>query len=498
MLTEAHHWRAQSRYTERMAEVIRSSCNSTLTGACAAWSTPNLHVDPQQTCDFALSLNLTTADPVSSAPLLAARSSCQALERQRNDARFQIVRALELLGAPYSYGDDAGDGARLVLGTDFTLGQDKRDALKGKGLDVAETISTWLVPASPRAFDKACSAALFPDPDGRSNCTLFGKHGDGGESWSGLGSPLGYAASLWEPAGFDTWFTLRYGMNVSSSYNGGAVGSGPAGNLLLALESTLEGAYQVPMSGLSNRTWWISGYKIPKLYLTDFDLRDPKGDNGVFPVLGDYGNKAVEVERYWIRDNVYIQKTLAFTAVNASDRTAGPAGIVFARSDFRSAFSAVCERLEVKGTDSQNHDLRFSCSASKVSASFHAPFFEGGPFATSCITRFRHSSPTPLALFLHHVLHPSHFFSTLSSTPRTVSPPFLSSTPSHSFPPCPALLATPPPPPTGPPIQLFLTETNAPPYPCFIPNRTSPRPAQSSRWSGSGTRFPTRKHATKR
>ena len=481
-----------------MAEVIRSSCNSTLTGACAAWSTPNLHVDPQQTCDFALSLNLTTADPVSSAPLLAARSSCQALERQRNDARFQIVRALELLGAPYSYGDDAGDGARLVLGTDFTLGQDKRDALKGKGLDVAETISTWLVPASPRAFDKACSAALFPDPDGRSNCTLFGKHGDGGESWSGLGSPLGYAASLWEPAGFDTWFTLRYGMNVSSSYNGGAVGSGPAGNLLLALESTLEGAYQVPMSGLSNRTWWISGYKIPKLYLTDFDLRDPKGDNGVFPVLGDYGNKAVEVERYWIRDNVYIQKTLAFTAVNASDRTAGPAGIVFARSDFRSAFSAVCERLEVKGTDSQNHDLRFSCSASKVSASFHAPFFEGGPFATSCITRFRHSSPTPLALFLHHVLHPSHFFSTLSSTPRTVSPPFLSSTPSHSFPPCPALLATPPPPPTGPPIQLFLTETNAPPYPCFIPNRTSPRPAQSSRWSGSGTRFPTRKHATKR
>ena len=456
MLTEAHHWRAQSRYTERMAEVIRSSCNSTLTGACAAWSTPNLHVDPQQTCDFALSLNLTTADPVSSAPLLAARSSCQALERQRNDARFQIVRALELLGAPYSYGDDAGDGARLVLGTDFTLGQDKRDALKGKGLDVAETISTWLVPASPRAFDKACSAALFPDPDGRSNCTLFGKHGDGGESWSGLGSPLGYAASLWEPAGFDTWFTLRYGMNVSSSYNGGAVGSGPAGNLLLALESTLEGAYQVPMSGLSNRTWWISGYKIPKLYLTDFDLRDPKGDNGVFPVLGDYGNKAVEVERYWIRDNVYIQKTLAFTAVNASDRTAGPAGIVFARSDFRSAFSAVCERLEVKGT------------------------------------------PTPLALFLHHVLHPSHFFSTLSSTPRTVSPPFLSSTPSHSFPPCPALLATPPPPPTGPPIQLFLTETNAPPYPCFIPNRTSPRPAQSSRWSGSGTRFPTRKHATKR
>ena len=425
MLTEAHHWRAQSRYTERMAEVIRSSCNSTLTGACAAWSAPNLHVDPQQTCDFALSLNLTTADPVSSAPLLAARSSCQALERQRNDARFQIVRALELLGAPYSYGDDAGDGARLVLGTDFTLGQDKRDALKGKGLDVAETLSTWLVPASPRAFDKACSAALFPDPDGRSNCTLFGKHGDGGESWSGLGYPLGYAASLWEPAGIDTWFTLRYGMNVSSSYNGGAVGSGPAGNLLLALESTLEGAYQVPMSGLSNRTWWISGYKIPKLYLTDFDLRDPEGYNGVIPVLGDYGNKAVEVERYWIRDNVYIQETLAFTAVNASDRTAGPAGIVFARSDFRSAFSAVCERL------GQDHYLRFSCSDSKVSASFHAPFFEVGPFATSCITRFRHSSSTP-----------SLFFSTMSSTPRTFSPP------------------------SRPPLALFLHPS------CPLPHRT--------------------------
>ena len=72
----------------------------------------------------------------------------------------------------------------------------------------------------------------------------------GGESWSGLGHPLGYAASLWKPAGIETWFTLRYGMNVSSMYNGGAVGSGPAGNILNALESTLEGAYQVPMSGL--------------------------------------------------------------------------------------------------------------------------------------------------------------------------------------------------------------------------------------------------------
>jgi hypothetical protein len=214
-------------------------------------------------------------------------------------------------------------------------------------------------------------------------------------------------------------------MNVSSSYNGGAVGSGPAGNLLLALESTLEGAYQVPMSGLSNRTWWISGYKIPKLYLTDFDLRDPKGDNGVFPVLGDYGNMAVEVERYWIRDNVYIQETLAFTAVNASDRTAGPAGIVFARSDFRSAFSAVCERL------GQDHYLRFSCSDSKVSASFHAPFFEVGPFATSCITRFRHSSSTP-----------SLFFSTMSSTPRTFSPP------------------------SRPPLALFLHPS------CPLPHRT--------------------------
>ena len=97
MVTEAYHWRAQSRYTQRMAEVIRSSCNSSLTEACAVWSARNLHVDPQQMCDFAIALNVSDADP-SSSPLLAARSSCTSLEIARDDARFQIVRSLELGG----------------------------------------------------------------------------------------------------------------------------------------------------------------------------------------------------------------------------------------------------------------------------------------------------------------------------------------------------------------------------------------------------------------
>ena len=364
MVTEAYHWRAQSRYTQRMAEVIRSSCNSSLTEACAAWSARNLHVDPQQMCDFAIALNVSDADP-SSSPLLAARSSCTSLEIARADARFQIVRSLELGGAPYSFGDSAGAGARLVLGTDFTLSAKKSNELNQAGLEAAKTASVWLVPASPGAFDEACLAPPTSDPKVSSNCTLLGQHGDGGESWSGLGHPLGYAASLWKPAGIETWFTLRYGMNVSSMYNGGAVGSGPAGNILNALESTLEGAYQVPMSGLSDRTWWISGYRIPKLHLGDFDLRNPSGYD-VIPVQ-ERDNVSPPKDRYWMRKDVYINGSLAFAVSNASNRRSGPAGVVFAGSDFDGVFSADCERL------AENHYMRFVCDDDKVSPHYPQP-----------------------------------------------------------------------------------------------------------------------------
>jgi hypothetical protein len=372
MLAEACHWTAMKAYTSAVADLIRTSCNSTLTESCSAWSAQNLHLDPESMCEFALALDIkdknVTENPMNK-PLLEARVYCVTFENGKIDANYQQARILEHQGSPFSFGDSAGAGVRIVLGTDFTVGTN-------------ETYSNWLVPASPGAFDEACATVLFPDPDGRSDCTLFGRHGDGGESWSGLGSPLGYDASLWEPAGIETWATLRYGMNLSSSYNGGNVGSGPAGNLLLALESTMESAYQVPMSGLSNRTWWISGYKIPELYLGDFDLRDPKGPySGVAPVQGK--DDGEELGRYWISDEVKIKDTLAFASVNASDRSAGPAGVVFAGRDLRGAFSADCERLE------QSHNLRFGCSNSKVrSSSFHAPFLEGGPFAPSCITVF--------------------------------------------------------------------------------------------------------------
>ena len=365
MLTEAHHWRAQRRYAQRLAEVIQSSCNSTLTGACPVWSSTTLHVDPQDTCEFAIALNITEADPVSSSPLLAARSECETLQVARNEARFRIVRSLELVGAPYSFGDSAGAGARLVLGTDYTLGALKRQEINRTGLGVAETASVWLVPASPGAFDEACLAPPTSDPKVSSNCTLLGQHGDGGESWSGLGHPLGYSASLWKPAGIETWFTLRYGMNVSSMYNGGAVGSGPAGNILNALESTLEGAYQVPMSGLSDRTWWISGYRIPKLHLGDFDLRNPRGQN-VIPVQ-ERDNVSPPRDRYWIRKDVYINGSLAFAVSNASNRRSGPAGVVFAGSDFGGVFSANCTRL------AQDPFMRFSCDDTKVSPHYPQP-----------------------------------------------------------------------------------------------------------------------------
>ena len=149
------------------------------------------------------------------------------------------------------------------------------------------------------------------------------------------------------------------------------------------------------MSGLSDRTWWISGYKIPQLFLGDFDLRNPGRYSKVAPVLGsEYGRAA---DRYWLSDEVYIRNSLAFAAVNASGRIEGPAGIVFARSDFRNIFSADCERLP------QDHDLRFKCADSKVSSSFHAPFPKGP------LRLLYHSFlfPCPPS---HHPLVPFYYF----------------------------------------------------------------------------------------
>lgn len=78
-----------------------------------------------------------------------------------------IIAQLELIGMPYSSGFDAGEGVRLVLGSDIM-------GVKGVANKAQIDVPTrWLIPASVAAFDPRCNKADM-DAALADGCVLLG------------------------------------------------------------------------------------------------------------------------------------------------------------------------------------------------------------------------------------------------------------------------------------------------------------------------------------
>lgn len=181
LLSEAHSWRAQRAYRAALVDYVSSSCGGNIT-ACPSFGTDDMPLALGQLCARAV------ADTSSALPYSAALVSCRESERVNDDARGITVRAMEALGAPHSWGDVPGEGARLVLGTDVVR--------PGDGDVPFYAPSTWLVPASPGAFDPACT---LPNATAEAGCSLVGDFDDTSNSaWMHLKYPLGIDAKLWQ------------------------------------------------------------------------------------------------------------------------------------------------------------------------------------------------------------------------------------------------------------------------------------------------------------
>lgn len=164
--------------------------------------------------------------------------------------------------------------------------------------------------------------------------------------------PAGYAAALWAPAGMGEWSALRWGMQVSLMYNGGDIANATyAGNLLYALESTLEASYQVPFNGLTDRPWAIDdatvNITLPDLLYksSDYVLTDGYQGGG---------------SPYWINNKVRLREARALVHAGASDARSGPSGVVLSSLDYRGVLAGNCSKLyNVGAFDLRAKPLRF-------------------------------------------------------------------------------------------------------------------------------------------
>ena len=95
MLTEAHSWRAQTAYKTALTAYIASSCSGNIT-LCPSFGTSDMPFDLGLVCAQA------TANTSSSLPYSAALVSCSEKNRVDGIARDMTLRAMKLLGAPYS------------------------------------------------------------------------------------------------------------------------------------------------------------------------------------------------------------------------------------------------------------------------------------------------------------------------------------------------------------------------------------------------------------
>lgn len=194
LLTEAHEWRAQRAYRAALKSYVTSSCAGNIT-LCPSFGTVDMPLSLGELCAMA------RANASSGLPYSVAEFDCRESNRIADKVRAVTLRAMELMGAPYSFGDKPGEGVRLVLGADVLPPSNKSKPLP----DYAQS-SVWLVPASPGAFDPACT---FPNATAESGCSLIGDFDDTtGASWAHLKYPLGIDAKLWQatPA---PWLVMR-------------------------------------------------------------------------------------------------------------------------------------------------------------------------------------------------------------------------------------------------------------------------------------------------
>jgi hypothetical protein len=190
MLSEAHSWRAQRAYRAALGDYVASSCGGNIT-LCPSFGTYEMPFDLGDLCARAL------ANTSSTLPYSAALVGCREANRTNYLARDITLRAMMVLGAPHSWGDTPGEGVRLVLGT---------DVVRPENVTVKRLPSMWLVPASPGAFDPACT---LPNATAEAGCSLVGDfHDTSGSTWAHLQYPLGIEAKYWQ-ASPEPWIYMR-------------------------------------------------------------------------------------------------------------------------------------------------------------------------------------------------------------------------------------------------------------------------------------------------
>ena len=344
MLSEAYSWRATKAYRAALDKHASTVCGGNLT-ACPTFGTADMPLALGELCSLAV------ANDSAALPSSAATWDCRESDRVNDLTRNYIITGLELMGAPLSRGGDSGVGERLVLGTDVLVSATDRASR-----DIFNLPTMWLVPASPGAFDSACT---LPNATAEAGCSLVGDHADTtNTAWAHLHYPLGYHASLWE-ASPDPWLIMRYAANATAV--DGATGD--AASLVSRMEgaTTLGLTGQSAFSNISDRFWWLPNTSFSAT-LRDFGLRRP-GDHDVMPAHG------FSTERYFIDPDHMSVDTRCFVAAAANATTAGlPTGIVCHSGDMAGVFDGPCIYHRWDGASTfdfvhadESHDYTVTC-----------------------------------------------------------------------------------------------------------------------------------------
>lgn len=202
MMSEAYLWKAQNAAMQRAQQMK-----------------VNLTLDLLTSGDFCTQV---VAAPVTS-PLAAALDACQDAIATSSKIYNNIIAQLEYLGAPYSEGRAAGEGVRLLIGTNV-MGVQGKAIINPNGEESDQKLqpynvnTTWLFAASVQAFDSRCNSRLVENAY-KGACAAVGTFKSCGSGcgldpvqegrWRGLYYPLGYPSDAWFPATYEPWRDLR-------------------------------------------------------------------------------------------------------------------------------------------------------------------------------------------------------------------------------------------------------------------------------------------------
>lgn len=214
---------------------------------------------------------------------------CERLRDSTNQIYDNLMAQLDLLGSPLSFGDQPGEGLRLLLGSEVlgfeALGVDDRNA-EGPTLKGRITESRWLIPASLEAFDPRCTFAV-PADAARLGCSTVGVFRSCGMGcnfdieqeglWRQLERRLGYPIELFSVAGTEVWTDLR-AMYTSTLRNGSDF---TEGDVLALMEKPDDFRFYVPFAGMTSRAFWIVN-GTASAYLYDLAFGQERNNFGNF------------------------------------------------------------------------------------------------------------------------------------------------------------------------------------------------------------------------